>query len=135
VEWLFDAPRETFDTMLMPGVKLDPATLSVAVQSVIGQLQRQAGSEPTGRPTRAATTPAAIIAPPQPATPQIEPVALVEDDADDDRHNLVGSMITIYRRVINTLPDYEAVTGCYSHAGQLRRALETAIKDLEGNLV
>lgn len=142
-EWLLDAPRETFDTMLMPGVKLDPATLSVVVQSVIGQLQRQAGREPTGRPTRVATTPAAIIAPPQPATPQIEAVASAEDDAGEDdadgetadRQNIVGSMITIYRRVINTLPDYEAVTGCYSHAGQLRRALETAIKDLEGNQV
>ena len=121
--------------MLMPGVNLDPATLSAAVQSVIGQLQRQAGREPTGRPTRAATTPAAIIAPLQPTTPQIEPVAPAEGDADNDRHNMVGSMITIYRRVLNTLPDYEAFTGCYSHAGQLRRALETAIKDLEGNLV
>jgi len=150
--WLLDAPRATFDAMLMPGVKLDPPTLSAAVQSVIGQLQRQAGrapsiraelGEPTGRPTRAATTPAAIIAPPQPTTPQIEPVASAEDDEDwedagtgnDDRRNMVGSLLTIYRRVVNTLPDYEAVTGCYSHAGQLRRALETAIKDLEGNRV
>lgn len=168
--WLLDAPRETFAAMLMPGVTLDPSTLSDAVQSVIGQLQRQAGreqpAEPTGRPTRAATTPAAIIAPPQPTTPQNEPVASAEDDedwedvsseveglaqrheeeaaysqmlhersADADRQNMVGSLLTIYRRVINTLPDYEAVTGCYSHAGQLRRALETAIKDLEGNRV
>lgn len=150
LDWLSSATSETYQAILNPGVVLPDAILAEAVGRVRVDVQAMAEreargnpAEPTGRPTRAATTSAAIIAPPQPATPQIEAVASAEDDAGEDdadgetadRRNMVGSMITIYRRVINTLPDYEAVTGCYSHAGQLRRALETAIKDLEGNLV
>jgi hypothetical protein len=147
--WLARQTFKDFRKMLNPGVVVDDATLSNALATVRGQIQSMADKEtppPPARPTASVVAKAVYMTPEPPPPPQ-EAVSgeIVEDDDDDvieeappaDNHRTVRLryILSAMREALRLVPEYGDLTGYHSQGLQVKRVLEDAVRNLEGNIV
>ena len=139
--WMDRASAEDYRKPLNPGVVLEDDTLAKALAKVRGDIQRMAEKEtppPLAKPAKTV-----YVAPEPPPPPQAAVSGeIVEDDEDEsdalppsaNRNARLRYILAAYKEALRLVPEYGALTGQSVQGLQIGRALEAAIKNLEGNL-
>ena len=146
--WMATATPDDYRKPLNPGVVLEDDTLAKALAKVRGDIQRMAEKEtppPPAKPARAVYV--EPVAPPPPAVEilSVTPIygEIVEDDEDEsdalppsaNRNARLRYILAAYKEALRLVPEYGDLTGYHSQGLQIKRRLEDAIRNLQGNLV
>ena len=141
--WMATATPDDYRKPLNPGVVLEDDTLAKALAKVRGDIQRMAEKEtpppPPVKPARAVYVEPVAPPPPQAAVSG----EIVEDDEDEsdalpsaaNRNARLRYILAAYKEALRLVPEYGDLTGYHSQGLQIKRVLEDAIRNLQGNLV
>ena len=140
--WMATATPDDYRKPLNPGVVLEDDTLAKALAKVRGDIQRMAEKETPPPPAKPAKT--VYVAPEPPPPPQAAVSGeIVEDDEDEsdalppatNRNARLRYILAAYKEALRLVPEYGDLTGYHSQGLQIKRRLEDAIRNLQGNLV
>ena len=140
--WMATATPDDYRKPLNPGVVLEDDTLAKALAKVRGDIQRMAEKETPPPPAKPAKT---VYVSPEPPPPPQAAVSgeIVEDDEDEsdalppsaNRNARLRYILAAYKEALRLVPEYGDLTGYHSQGLQIKRTLEDAIRNLQGNLV
>ena len=142
LRWMATATPDDYRKPLNPGVVLEDDTLAKALAKVRGDIQRMAEKETPPPPAKPAKT--VYVAPEPPPPPQAAVSGeIVEDDEDEsdalppsaNRNARLRYILAAYKEALRLVPEYGDLTGYHSQGLQIKRRLEDAIRNLQGNLV
>ena len=140
--WMATATPDDYRKPLNPGVVLEDDTLAKALAKVRGDIQRMAEKETPPPPVKPAR--AVYVEPVAPPPPQAAVSGeIVEDDEDEsdalppsaNRNARLRYILAAYKEALRLVPEYGDLTGYHSQGLQIKRTLEDAIRNLQGNLV
>ena len=140
--WMATATPDDYRKPLNPGVVLEDDTLAKALAKVRGDIQRMAEKETPPPPAKPAKT---VYVSPEPPPPPQAAVSgeIVEDDEDEsdalppsaNRNARLRYILAAYKEALRLVPEYSDLTGYHSQGLKIKRVMEDAIRNLQGNLV
>ena len=144
LRWMDKATPDDYRKPLNPGIVLEDDTLAKALAKVRGDIQRMAEKETPPPPPPPPPAKTVYVSPEPPPPPQAAVSGeIVEDDEDEsdalppsaNRNARLRYILAAYKEALRLVPEYGDLTGYHSQGLQIKRTLEDAIRNLQGNLV